>query len=123
MSDPLAVLSGSSPKRARNRLPSAAGTRLLRRPDWPGPGPIDLEIHDRPHASSSVEWWYINVHLMCESQKPYSLFVSFFLSELDDDSETVPTRRAKTVIWGLTDVSSARIALVRCSIGMHLDTC
>ena len=31
--------------------------------DWPGPGPIDLDLHDLPHASSTMEWWYVNTHL------------------------------------------------------------
>src|SRR3954467_7838265 len=25
--------------------------------DWPEDGPIDLDVHDRPHASSDLEWW------------------------------------------------------------------
>lgn len=32
--------------------------------DWPAPNvPIDLDIHDLPHFSSSAEWWYVNAHL------------------------------------------------------------
>ena len=30
--------------------------------DWPEDGPIDLALHDRPHASSTTEWWYQNGH-------------------------------------------------------------
>ena len=28
--------------------------------DWPKAGPIDLALHDLPHASSTTEWWYFN---------------------------------------------------------------
>ena len=41
--------------------------------DWPGPGPIDLNVHDRPHASASTEWWYVHTHLETEDKRPLSL--------------------------------------------------
>lgn len=34
--------------------------------DWPGSGPLDLNAHDLPHNSSSIEWWYYNMHLVGE---------------------------------------------------------
>src|SRR5438067_437372 len=40
--------------------------------DWPGPGPIDLALHDLPHASASTEWWYVNAHVETEDGRPLS---------------------------------------------------
>ncbi|HRG91124.1 MAG TPA: lipocalin-like domain-containing protein, partial [Chitinophagales bacterium] len=47
-------------------------------PDWPQPGPIDLKIHDLPHASSSTEWWYMHTHIKAKGGREFSLFASFF---------------------------------------------
>ncbi len=30
--------------------------------DWPCAGTIDLDLHDKPHATSATEWWYYNMH-------------------------------------------------------------
>jgi len=51
------------------------------RMDWPARvGPIDLDIHDLPHASSQTEWWYYNAHLTIpeENNREISVFVCFF---------------------------------------------
>ncbi|HEY4156926.1 MAG TPA: lipocalin family protein, partial [Polyangiaceae bacterium] len=48
--------------------------------DWPKAGPIDLERHDRPHASASLEWWYVNAHLETNEGTPYAVFAAFFRS-------------------------------------------
>jgi len=59
-------------------------TSLLR-DDWPtASAPIDLSIHDLPHSSSSIEWWYFNSHLRLQSKndpktlKDVSIFCCFF---------------------------------------------
>ena len=46
--------------------------------DWPTPGPIDLEKHDLPHASSTTEWWYVNSHLAAPDGRQFALFAAFF---------------------------------------------
>jgi predicted secreted hydrolase len=48
------------------------------RPDWPKDGPIDTALHDLPHASSSLEWWYHNAHITTTCGRKISLFSSFF---------------------------------------------
>ena len=32
-------------------------------PWWPAAGPIDLAVHDLPHAAADTEWWYVNTHV------------------------------------------------------------
>ncbi len=51
--------------------------------DWPGPGPIDLKVHDLPHASSSIEWWYLHGHFTLEGGREVSLFSAFFRKRMD----------------------------------------
>jgi geranylgeranyl pyrophosphate synthase/predicted secreted hydrolase len=46
--------------------------------DWPSDGPIDLSLHDLPHASAGIEWWYVNAHLVTDDGRTSSLFASFF---------------------------------------------
>lgn len=46
--------------------------------DWPVDGPIDLDRHDLPHASSTTEWWYLNSHLETPDGRPFSVFAAFF---------------------------------------------
>ena len=41
--------------------------------DWPDVGSIDLTLHDLPHHSSAMEWWYLNAHLETETGQPFSL--------------------------------------------------
>ena len=51
--------------------------------DWPGPGPIDLKVHDLPHASSSIEWWYLHGHFKLEGGRDVSLFSAFFRKRME----------------------------------------
>ena len=75
--------------------------------DWPGEGTdIVLDIHDLPHASSNIEWWYCNGHLSDTKQQPYSVFASFFrtVDNYRSTSEHVCYLHALT--WGLVDVTN-----------------
>ncbi|MFY2563129.1 polyprenyl synthetase family protein [Corallococcus terminator] len=74
--------------------------------DWPGPGPIDLELHDRPHASSGLEWWYVNAHFAVEDGRPFSVFAAFFRHPWSQRGK--PKTWAHSVVWGLTDVVGRR---------------
>lgn len=81
------------------RVPLSA---LSRAADWPAAGPIDLEIHDLPHASSTLEWWYVNTHLTLEDGRTLAVFAAFF-RQLASDPE-LPGERVYThsVAWGLS---------------------
>ncbi|MFZ5439449.1 MAG: polyprenyl synthetase family protein, partial [Myxococcota bacterium] len=71
--------------------------------DWPAAGPIDLEQHDLPHASSTTEWWYVNAHLTAQDGRAFSLFAAFFRivrRKRDDGS----LEYAHSLTWGLSDV-------------------
>ena len=46
--------------------------------DWPEAGPIDLAVHDAPHASSSTEWWYLHAHVETDDGRPLSFFAAVF---------------------------------------------
>ncbi len=96
-------------------LPDAALTRvgevaepvrpLVRRPaDWPGPGPIDLAVHDLPHASAGLEWWYVNSHLQAAGGADFSLFASFFRVRSGKDEKTGEGWFTHYLTWALTDV-------------------
>lgn len=65
--------------------------------DWPGPGPIDLDVHDLPHDSSRLEWWYLHAHLDVAGE-PMSIFASFFRMRLEDDGEPA---HAHALTWAL----------------------
>jgi geranylgeranyl pyrophosphate synthase/predicted secreted hydrolase len=76
--------------------------------DWPRAGePLDLGIHDLPHSSSGIEWWYQNIHLTTEDGARYSAFAAFFRSAVSgaEGSEVVHCHVAH---WALTDVEHDR---------------
>ncbi len=74
--------------------------------DWPGPGPIDLQKHDGPHASSTTEWWYFNGHFETLAGRKLSLFASFFRIVKGQDPVTKKLQYAHSVTWALTDASA-----------------
>jgi geranylgeranyl pyrophosphate synthase/predicted secreted hydrolase len=81
------------------RVPLSALSRAW---DWPGPGAIDLEIHDLPHASSTLEWWYINTHLTLEDGRDIAVFAAFF-RQLASDPEAAGERiYTHSVAWGIS---------------------
>ena len=71
--------------------------------DWPRSGPIDLGVHDLPHASSSTEWWYVNAHLETASGRSLSLFASFFRIAKSQDPVTREVQYAHSLTWALSD--------------------
>ncbi len=77
-------------------------------PDWPKEGPIDLKIHDLPHASSSTEWWYMHTHIVTKDNRELSLFASFFRHAIDFDKKTNKPNYAHSVIWGISDVKNKK---------------
>ena len=76
--------------------------------DWPGPGEIDLNIHDFPHKSSTTEWWYMHAHLPAADGKNYSLFASFFRKAVSYDKIKKEYNYAHSVLWALTDIENKK---------------
>ena len=75
--------------------------------DWPGPGSIDLSVHDLPHDSSSMEWWYVNSHLRAADGRAFSMFAAFF--RVDVTSEGAESRSfAHFLTWALVDPGTGR---------------
>lgn len=74
--------------------------------DWPGPGPIDLSVHDLPHASSTTEWWYVNGHVVTTTGRKFSLFAAFFRqakARRPDGFEY-----AHSVTWAIVDLEKKK---------------
>lgn len=76
--------------------------------DWPGPGPIDLAVHDLPHASSTTEWWYVNGHVVTETGRKLSLFASFFRIAKGRDERTQEVLYAHSCTWAVADPAAQR---------------
>ena len=75
--------------------------------DWPAAGPIDLATHDLPHASSTLEWWYVNAHLVTADSHSLALFAAFF--RVDVSGRDAPERTfAHFLTWALTDPARGR---------------
>jgi len=70
--------------------------------DWPGEGAIDLALHDRPHASSTTEWWYLNGHVVAGGQA-LSLFAAFFRQVKGHDPKTKAPLYAHSLTWAIFD--------------------
>src|SRR3954462_10565757 len=79
----------------------------LRPFDWPAPGPIDLELHDPPHSSSTLEWWYVNTHLTTAHGREVSLFAAFFRQLVGSNEQGRP-RYAHSLSWALSEPASER---------------
>lgn len=80
---------------AQRRLPS----------DWPAPGPIDLIQHDPPHASSTIEWWYVNSHLKLQDGREVGFFVSFFRKYIGNEENPNEDPYAHSLTWAISDLS------------------
>ena len=77
---------------------------MLKRPtDWPVSGPIDLQRHDPPHASSGTEWWYYNCHVTLADGRDMSLFAAFFRIVVGRDEDTKQPVHAHSLTWALLD--------------------
>jgi geranylgeranyl pyrophosphate synthase/predicted secreted hydrolase len=71
--------------------------------DWPTNDPIDLTLHDPPHASSTLEWWYVNAHVQTRRYPNLSLFASFFRLATHRDEQTGLPVYAHAVTWSIID--------------------
>lgn len=73
--------------------------------DWPGPGPVNLAIHDLPHRSSAAEWWYVNGHFEMADGRKLSIFAAFFRIIHGRDKVTKEAKYAHSVTWALSDAT------------------
>ncbi|MES2621596.1 MAG: lipocalin-like domain-containing protein, partial [Bacteroidota bacterium] len=76
--------------------------------DWPKDGPIDLKVHDLPHASATIEWWYMNSHIVAKGGRKLSVFASFFRKAIDVDKATKKPIYAHSLIWAISDVDKKK---------------
>lgn len=115
---PAAAVQTTEDARIANAIPAPAeeprsDVQYARRPaaaadeptpaDWPGPGPIDLTVHDLPHASSTLEWWYQNCHLVTTDGRKLSLFAAFFRQAKSKNKQTGAFEYAHSITWALVD--------------------
>ncbi len=89
-------------------LPSLESPLRPQPADWPGEGAIDLLIHDAPHPSSTLEWWYLNGHATVEGGAEYSFFASFFRAAVGTDERTGRHRYAHALTWAFIDPTGKR---------------
>ena len=75
--------------------------------DWPSADTTDLRAHDAPHASSSIEWWYLNGHVTTEDGRDFSLFAAFFRAKRDGGG-SADGRPFHFLTWALVDVASKK---------------
>jgi geranylgeranyl pyrophosphate synthase/predicted secreted hydrolase len=73
--------------------------------DWPAPGPIDLDVHDLPHASSALEWWYVNTHFETDDGRDLALFAAFFRELKGRHPVTGEPEYAHSIAWALSDAA------------------
>jgi geranylgeranyl pyrophosphate synthase/predicted secreted hydrolase len=93
----------AAPKRVTPRTPDVELPA-----DWPGPGPIDLAVHDLPHASSALEWWYVNTHFETEDGRELAIFAAFFRELKGKNPATGGPEYAHSITWALSDAARQR---------------
>jgi geranylgeranyl pyrophosphate synthase/predicted secreted hydrolase len=78
--------------------------------DWPLPGPIDLAVQDLPHASSTIEWWYLHGHFTLVGGREVSLFSAFFRNKVGRE-DTLREGRAwrHHLAWGVTEADGRHL--------------
>ncbi|MCB0502699.1 MAG: hypothetical protein KDD32_08440, partial [Bacteroidetes bacterium] len=76
--------------------------------DWPESGPIDLTVHDLPHLTSTIEWWYQNAHLATKCGRNFSLFASFFRKLIKYDELTGEGEYGHSISWAIVDVEKEK---------------
>jgi geranylgeranyl pyrophosphate synthase/predicted secreted hydrolase len=76
--------------------------------DWPGTGAVELSVHDLPHASATLEWWYVNGHLVAHGGGRYAFFAAFFRRVLGYDPVTQAPRYAHSLTWSINDLDAGK---------------
>jgi predicted secreted hydrolase len=70
--------------------------------DWPAPGPIDVALHDLPHASAETEWWYLNAHLWTDDGIELSVFAAFFRIARRRNAASGEVEYAHSLTWAVS---------------------
>ena len=110
----------ASPSPAPLPPSSSPHSSLLLPSDWPPlTGHIDLDLHDRAHASSKTEWWYLNSHVdatrptssdstssSASSASSLSFFVAFFRMAIGDNPDG-SFKYSHSITWALVDPSTS----------------
>ncbi|MBW4621296.1 MAG: polyprenyl synthetase family protein [Cyanosarcina radialis HA8281-LM2] len=92
-----------------NQLPKNSCLGIKSFPDdWPGDGAIDLKIHDLPHRSSTIEWWYVNSHLVTVDGREFSVFAAFFRSLEEAGEPKLEPVYCHSLTWALIDASEQK---------------
>ena len=66
-------------------------------------GAIDLAVHELPHASSTIEWWYMNCHVTTKEGRQLSVFASFFRRLLEYDEKNKRFNYGHSITWAIFD--------------------
>jgi geranylgeranyl pyrophosphate synthase/predicted secreted hydrolase len=77
-------------------------------PDWPAEGPVDLSVHDLPHASATTEWWYINGHCVVSGGQKFSFFAAFFRKVQGYLPGSKTPRYVHSLTWSLLDIDQQK---------------
>jgi predicted secreted hydrolase len=72
-------------------------------PDWPGPGPIDLSLHDFAHASSMLESWYVSARLRTATGCELSLQATFLRQAGNHAAASGRAAWRHSASWSLRD--------------------
>jgi predicted secreted hydrolase len=80
--------------------------------DWPGPGAVDLSVHDLPHDSATTEWWYVNGHCVAHTGARFAYFAAFFRRVVGYDPVTRVPRYAHSLTWSLNDLDGHKSVFV-----------
>jgi geranylgeranyl pyrophosphate synthase/predicted secreted hydrolase len=73
--------------------------------DWPSPGLVNIAVHDLPHQSSNIEFWYVNGHFEVANGHKLSVFAAFFRKTHNSHKTTKRANYAHSVIWALSDAT------------------
>src|SRR3954469_23501033 len=87
--------------------PSWGGIEVATPSDWPTDGPIDLHVHDLPHASSALEWWYVNTQLETAAGRRYGIFAAFF-RQVTGRNAAGMIEYGHSIAWALSDPENER---------------
>jgi geranylgeranyl pyrophosphate synthase/predicted secreted hydrolase len=75
--------------------------------DWPSDeSEISLDIHDLPHSTSNIEWWYCNGHLTDSNHNHYSIFASFFRTIDNYRSTSDQIHYLHALTWAIIDIKN-----------------
>jgi geranylgeranyl pyrophosphate synthase len=81
-------------------------------PDWQPQGPIDLNTHDLPHASSTTEQWSTSGHCLSEGKRQFAFHASFVRKLCGHDPSTRAPRYSHSLTWAIYDLTGKRCAFV-----------